>query len=35
VWVLGQIIGFLASLFLAMVVGALFPNAMLHFIPQR
>jgi hypothetical protein len=34
VWVLGQIIGFLASLFLAMVVGALFPGALLHVIPQ-
>jgi hypothetical protein len=34
VWVLGQIIGFLASLFLAMVVGTLFPDAMLHIIPQ-
>jgi hypothetical protein len=34
VWVLGQIIGFLASLFLALVVGALFPGALLHMIPQ-
>jgi hypothetical protein len=34
VWVLGQIVGFLASLFLAMVIGALFPNAMLRIIPQ-
>jgi hypothetical protein len=35
VWVLGQIIGFLASLFLALVVGALFPGILLHFVPQR
>ena len=34
VWVLGQIIGFLASLFLAAVVGALFPDVLLHVIPQ-
>ena len=35
IWVLGQIIGFLASLFLALVVGALFPGILLHFVPQR
>jgi hypothetical protein len=34
VWLLGQIIGFLASLFLALVVGALFPGVLLHFTPQ-
>jgi len=34
VWVLGQVIGFLASLFIAAVVGALFPDALLHVIPQ-
>jgi hypothetical protein len=34
VWVLGQIIGFLASLFLALVVAALFPGVLLHFTPQ-
>jgi hypothetical protein len=34
VWVLGQVIGFLASLLLAMVVGALFPSALLHIVPQ-
>jgi len=32
--VLGQVIGFLASLFIAAVVGALFPDALLHVIPQ-
>jgi Yip1 domain len=35
VWVLGQVIGFLASLFLALVVEALFPGVLLHFIPQN
>jgi hypothetical protein len=35
VWFLGQIIGFLASLFLAMMVEALFPGVLLRFIPQR
>lgn len=35
VWVLGQLIGFLASLFLALVVEALFPGVLLHFIPQN
>ena len=32
VWVLGQIIGFLASRFLALVVGALFPNFLVQVI---
>jgi hypothetical protein len=35
VWVLGQIIGFLASLFLALLVETLFPGLLLHFIPQN
>jgi len=35
VWFLGQIIGFLASLFLALVIETLFPGLLLHFIPQR
>jgi Yip1 domain len=35
VWVLGQIIGFLASLFLALMVEALFPGLLLRFIPRR
>ena len=35
IWVLGQLIGFLASLFLAFLVEALFPGLLLHFIPQR
>jgi hypothetical protein len=34
VWLLGQAIGFLASLVLAAVVGALFPDVLLHVIPQ-
>lgn len=33
-WFLGQVIGFLASVFLAVVIGSLFPG-ILHFIPQR
>ena len=33
VWFLGQIIGFLASLFLALVIEALFPGILVHFIP--
>jgi hypothetical protein len=33
-WFLGQVIGFLASVFLAVVIGTLFPS-ILHFIPQR
>ena len=35
VWVLGQLIGFLASLFLAVAVEVLFPGVLLHLIPQR
>jgi hypothetical protein len=35
VWVLGQIIGFLASLFLALVVEVLFPGLVQHVIPQH
>jgi hypothetical protein len=35
VWFLGQIIGFLASLFLALIVEALFPGLLFHFIPQK
>ena len=35
IWVVGQIIGFLASLFLALLIEALFPGLLLHFIPQR
>jgi hypothetical protein len=35
VWFLGQIIGFLASLFLALIVETLFPGLLLHFIPQK
>ena len=35
VWLLGQIIGFLASLFLALMVEVLFPGLLLRFIPQR
>jgi hypothetical protein len=35
VWVLGQLIGFLASLFLALVVGALFPHLLVQVIPQK
>jgi hypothetical protein len=34
VWLLGQIIGFLASLLLALIVAALFPGVLLHFTPQ-
>jgi hypothetical protein len=34
VWFLGQVIGFLASLFLALVIGALFPG-ILRLIPQH
>jgi len=33
VWFLGQIIGFLASLFLALVIETLFPGILIHFIP--
>lgn len=35
VWVLGQLIGFLASLFLAVAVEVLFPGVLLHLIPPR
>ncbi len=35
VWLLGQIVGFLVSLFLALIVQALFPSLLLHFVPQR
>ena len=34
-WLLGQVIGFLASLFLALAVETLFPGLLLRFIPQR
>jgi hypothetical protein len=34
-WVLGQIIGFLLSLFLALIIEALFPGLLLHIIPQH
>ena len=35
IWVLGQIIGFLASLFLALLVETLFPGLLLHVLPKR
>ncbi len=35
VWVLGQFVGFLASLFLALLIEWLFPGVLLHFIPQQ
>jgi hypothetical protein len=35
VWLLGQVVGFLVSLFLALIVQALFPGVLLHFVPQR
>ena len=35
VWMLGQVIGFLASLLLALVVALLFPGILLQFIPQN
>jgi Yip1 domain len=35
VWFLGQIIGFLASLFLALVIETLFPGILIHLIPQK
>ena len=35
VWILGQIIGFLASLFLAVLIETLFPGVLLHIIPQH
>ncbi|HEX9403493.1 MAG TPA: YIP1 family protein [Steroidobacteraceae bacterium] len=33
VWFLGQIIGFLVSLFLALAIETLFPGILIHFIP--
>ena len=35
VWFLGQIIGFLVSLFLALAIEMLFPGILSHFIPQN
>jgi hypothetical protein len=35
VWVLGQILGFLASLPLALIVEVLFPGLLPHFVPQH
>jgi hypothetical protein len=35
VWLLGQLIGFLASLFLALLIETLFPGILLHFTPQH
>jgi hypothetical protein len=35
VWVLGQFIGFLASLFLAFLIETLFPGVLLHFTPHQ
>jgi hypothetical protein len=35
VWVLGQFIGFLASLLLALVIEMLFPGLLVHLIPQQ
>jgi len=35
VWILAQLVGYLASLFLAMLIEALFPGALLHLIPQH
>ncbi len=35
VWVLGQLIGFLASLFLALLIETLFPGALLHLLPRN
>ena len=35
VWVLGQIIGFLVSLFLALLIDLLFPGLLVHLIPQK
>ncbi len=35
VWVLGQFIGFLASLLLALVIEMLFPGLLFHLIPQQ
>jgi hypothetical protein len=35
VWFVGQIIGFLVSLFLALIVETLFPGLLVHVIPQN
>jgi hypothetical protein len=35
IWVLGQIIGLLASLFLALIIETLFPGLLVHVLPQR
>jgi Yip1 domain len=35
VWVLGQFIGFLASLLLALLIGMIFPGVLLHLTPQQ
>jgi hypothetical protein len=35
VWLLGQLIGFLASLFLALVIETLFPGVLVHFVPPN
>ena len=35
VWFLGQIIGFLVSLFLALAIETIFPGILSHFIPQN
>jgi hypothetical protein len=35
VWVMGQLVGFLASLLLAVAVEVLFPGVLLHLIPQH
>ena len=35
VWLLGQIVGFLVSLVLALFIQGLFPGVLLHFVPQR
>jgi len=35
VWILGQIIGFMASLFLALLFEMLLPGALLNIVPQR
>ncbi|HME39711.1 MAG TPA: YIP1 family protein [Steroidobacteraceae bacterium] len=35
VWILGQLVGYLLSVFLAMLIDALFPGVLLHFIPPH
>ena len=35
IWILGQVVGLLASLFLAVSLALLFPGALLHIFPQR